>query len=137
MGNTIKLNDGFKVYDIENQHGEIIGQFKINPTDGKMVGRYNEAIKRLEDVPKQFEGAEDEIALFVELQEVIEKELLYIVGNDSVKVFFEVMGAFSIIDGQLYYEKVLEIIGGIINEEGQKRQQAMKQRIKEYGKRYQ
>lgn len=136
MGNTITINDGLKVYDIANQHGEVIGQFKINPTDGKLVKRYNEAMERLEEALKQIDRTKEEIALFAELQDLIEKELLYIVGNDSVEIFFKVMGAFSIVEGQFYYEKVLEIIGGIINEEGQQRQQAMKKRIEEYGKRY-
>ena len=64
-------------------------------------------------------------------------ELVYIVGNNSVNIFFEIMGAFSLQDGQYYYEKILEIIGGIINEEGLKEKQKMNQRIKKYAKRYQ
>ena len=40
MGNTITINNGLKIYDIADQNGEVIGQFKINPTDAKMVERY-------------------------------------------------------------------------------------------------
>lgn len=137
MGNTIDINDGLKEYDIQNQHGEIIGCFKINPTDAGMVDRYNKSMKKLEDLKNKYSASDDSIDSFVSMQNDVVAELVYIVGNDSVLDFFKVMGAFSLQNGQFYYEKVLNIIAGIIKKEGNKEKQAMKQRINKYAKRYQ
>lgn len=137
MGNTITINDGLKVYDIENQHGEVIGQFKINPTDAKMVDRYKESLKKLESLKDKYSDSEDSMEAFADMQKDVVDELVHIVGNDSVLVFFNVMGAFSIQNGEFYYEKVLDIIAGIIEKEGNKEKLAMKKRIEKYGKRYQ
>lgn len=137
MGNTININDGLKVYDIANQDGKVIGQFKINPTDGKIVERYETSLKKLNGLKQKYKNSDNDLKAFIELQKTVENEFVYIVGNDSVKVFFEVMGAFSLQDGQFYFEKVIEIIGGILNEEGEKHKKAMKKRIDKYAKRYQ
>ncbi len=137
MGNTISINDGLKVYDIVNQDGEFVGQFKINPADAGMVERYKKGIKNLEESLKKYSGMEDSMNSFIEMQDLVVKELEHIVGNDSVSVFFEVMGAFSPQGEQLYYEKVLDIIVGIIDEENKKTRQAMEKRIEKYAKKYQ
>ena len=137
MGNTISINDGLKVYDIVNQDGEFVGQFKINPSDAGMVERYRHGIQRLEESLKKYSDIEDTMNSFIEMQDIVVKELEYIVGNDSVSVFFKVMGAFSPQGDQLYYEKVLDIIIGIIDEENKKIKQAMEKRIEKYAKKYQ
>lgn len=136
MGNTIKINNGLKIYDIEDQNGNIIGQFNINPTDAGMVKRYSESLKSFEDIKKEYINKEAGVETFVELQERVVNELCNIVGNDSVKVFFEVMGAFSLQDGKLYFEQVYEIIGNIIQEEGKKQKAKMRKRIEDYGKKF-
>lgn len=136
MGNTITINNGLKVYDIADQDGKVIGQFKINPTDSEMVDRYKESLKTLESLKEKYSGSDDSVESFVAMQNDVVEELVYIVGNDSVLEFFKVMGAFSLQNGQFYYEKVIEIIGNIIKEHGTKEQQALKKRIEKYGKRY-
>ena len=37
MGNVIKINDGFKTYDIQNQDGKLLGQFSFNPADTNII----------------------------------------------------------------------------------------------------
>lgn len=137
MGNIISINDGLKTYDIVNQNGEFVGQFRINPSDAGMVERYKHGIQRLEESLKKYSDIEDTMNSFIEMQDIVVKELEYIVGNDSVNVFFKVMGAFSPQGDQLYYEKVLDIIIGIIDEENKKIKQAMEKRIEKYAKKYQ
>ena len=47
------------------------------------------------------------------------------------------MGVRSVVNGKFYFEFVIEVLGRIIKEEGNKQKLAMQKRIEKYGKRYQ
>ena len=59
MGNVIKINDGFKTYDIVNQDNKLLGQFSFNPSDTNIIKRYNDAIEQFEKVFDEFKGMEE------------------------------------------------------------------------------
>ena len=46
MGNVIKINDGFKTYDIVNQDNKLLGQFSFNPSDTNIIKRYRTRFRR-------------------------------------------------------------------------------------------
>lgn len=133
---SIKIESGVKEYNIENQRGEFIGVFTFNPSDADLPRRYNETLKAFQAMKLSCSGKNVDLDEFVEIQKQAVEQLCYFVGNDSVKVFFEVMGAFSMQNGQFYYEKVLDIIAGIITSESNTQSSKLKNKIKKYARKH-
>lgn len=133
---SIKIESGVKEYNIENERGEFIGVFTFNPSDADLPRRYNETLKAFQTMKLARCKKDISIEEFNEVQEQAIEQLCYFVGNDSVKVFFKVMGAFSMQNGQFYYEKVLDIIAGIITNESNAQASKLKNKIKKYAKKY-
>ena len=48
MGNVIKIDDGYKTYDIVNQDDKLLGQFSFNPSDTNIIHRHAEVVEALE-----------------------------------------------------------------------------------------
>ena len=44
MANKIVVDDGSKVYTIENKRGKVLGKFEFRPTDTNIVKRYEEVL---------------------------------------------------------------------------------------------
>lgn len=136
MSEQIKIDNEAKVYELVNQHGVKVGEFHFNPIDAGMITRYLNALQHFEDMKKEYGEKEMNMELFVEMQERVVEELRYITGTDTVDAFFDVMGAFSIIDGQFYYEKVLKIIAGLIGKEAISKAKVMKKKMEDYAKKF-
>ena len=45
MANKIVVDDGSKVYTIENKRGKVLGKFEFRPTDTNIVKRYEEVVE--------------------------------------------------------------------------------------------
>lgn len=140
MSEQIKIDTGLKVYDIVNLDGEKIGVFKFNPNDTGIVRRYEEVLKHLESVKIEMgneEENENSFDTFIRLEDEIKTQMRYLIGNDSSDVFFEVMGAFSMLPtGELYIEQIIGVIGGLIINEGEKRKELLRKKVEKYTRKY-
>lgn len=128
---SIKIESGVKSYNITDQNGNPVGTFCFNPADTGLIERHTEVLKHFLQMKNEIQEKKIDPELFVELQDRAVNELVYFVGNDSVKVFFKIMGAFSLQGGQFYYEKVLDIIAGLIKKEAVDNK-VFKNRIKKF-----
>ena len=63
MGNVIKINDGYKTYDIVNQDDKLLGQFSFNPSDTNIIKRHAEVVEALEKLEVDISANEDEKGL--------------------------------------------------------------------------
>lgn len=138
MGNTIVINDGIKTYEIKNQRGELLGEFSFNPSDSNLIERYTEGMKRLQEKEKELLDNSAKTAEEMIAEDNFVKDTIDDIFNANIsEKFFSIMGVRSVINGKFYFEFVLETIGRIIREEGQRQQKAMQKRIDKYAKRYQ
>lgn len=138
MGNTITINDGLKTYEIKNQKGELLGEITFNPMDENIIERYNDGLKKLEAKEKEFKQKKEQTIEDVIAEDNFIKQTIDEIFNASVsEKFFSIMGVRSVVSGKFYFEFVIEVLGRIIKEEGNKQKLAMQKRIEKYGKRYQ
>lgn len=138
MGNTITINDGLKTYEIKNQKGELLGEITFNPMDANIIERYNDRIKKLEAKEKEFKQKKEQtIEDVIEEDNFIKQTIDEIFNAPVSEKFFSIMGVRSVVNGKFYFEFVIEVLGRIIKEEGNKQKLAMQKRIEKYGKRYQ
>ena len=115
MANKIVVDDGSKVYTIENKRGKVLGkyynsyQLPENPSDADM------------------RKAEDDIM----------EKISYLVGEDAKETFFSILGAFSpLANGELYMENVLSSIAKVIEKEMNIRTKRVQSRMNKYVAKY-
>ena len=132
----IRIDDGSKAYEIENQDGEVIGVFRFNPSDSNIVRRYEEVQKKIEEYAQTLDD-DTSTEVWNAAQDELEKAVSELVGADLSKSFFSVCGAFSpMANGALYIENVLDVIGNIIQKETKTCMKKAQARIDKYTKDY-
>ena len=98
MGNVIKINDGFKTYDIVNQDDKLLGQFSFNPSDTNIIHRNSEVVEALEKLEEEISAKTEEKSLdeaFKEIEAVVYEKINYLLDADVAETFFSIMGPFS------------------------------------------
>lgn len=132
--NIIFIDDGSKTYTIKNKSGKVVGDFTFNPADTNIVKRYEEAVKRIDnlkstDYPDSTEG-------LLKLSEDVKKEIDFIIGYDS-QPFFEITGVMSpLVTGEFFFENVISAIGKVIEIEMGKRVEKVKFKARKYSGKY-
>lgn len=134
IGNKIVVDDGSKVYTIENKRGKVLGKFEFRPTDTNIVKRYEEVVDfynsyQLPENPTETDmrTAEDEIM----------NRISYLVGADAKEAFFSILGAFSpLANGELFVENVLSSIAKVIEREINTRTKKVQSRMNKYVAKY-
>ena len=88
MANKIVVDDGSKVYTIENKRGKVLGKFEFRPTDTNIVKRYEEVVEyynsyQLPENPSDADmrKAEDDIT----------ERISYLIGEDAKETFFSIL----------------------------------------------
>ena len=88
MANKIVVDDGSKVYTIENKRGKVLGKFEFRPTDTNIVKRYEEVVEyynsyQLPENPSEADmrKAEDDIT----------ERISYLIGEDAKETFFSIL----------------------------------------------
>ncbi len=140
MGNVIKINDGFKTYDIVNQDDKLLGQFSFNPSDTNIIHRHAEVVDALEKLELEISSKADEKSLdeaFKEIETVIYEKINYLLDADVAETFFSIMGPFSpLASGQFFIETVLDAIGQAINVETGARVKKINSKIQKHTSKY-
>ena len=134
MANKIVVDDGSKVYTIENKRGKVLGKFEFRSTDTNIVKRYEEVVEyynsyQLPENPSDADmrKAEDDIM----------EKISYLVGEDEKETFFSILGAFSpLANGELYMENVLSSIAKVIEREMNIRTKKVQSRMNKYVAKY-
>ena len=139
MAERIVIDDGRKTYEIVNLDGDKIGEIHFNPSDANMVSKYNEIVDALDAYFEKYRGAaaveQDD---FVEAQKEIVDKFDAFLGGDASKMLFSICGPFTPMeDGELYLQKVIEVIGAVIEKETKKRMKKVDAKMDKYLKDYQ
>lgn len=139
MGNVIKINDGYKTYDIVNQDDKLLGQFSFNPSDTNIVHRHAEVVEALEKLELSISsGGEKNLdESLKEIESVIYEKINYLLDADVSDKFFKIMGPLSpLANGQLFIESVLDAIGQAINIETGERVRKINSKIQKHTSKY-
>ncbi len=131
--NSVVVDDGIEEVNIVNRLGHTIGTFCFAPTDTDIIERYNKSIDRIEALVIKMSNAEipelsaddeatqggkmKEITAFNQFEEG-KKELFeildYLFAGNTSTAFFERTSPFTLVNGRLYLEVVMDTIGAYI-----------------------
>ena len=140
MGNVIKINDGYKTYDIVNQDDKLLGSFSFNPSDTNIIHRHAEVVEALEKLELDISVKKDETSLdeaFKAVEAVVYEKINYLLNADVAENFFSIMGPFSpLASGQYFIESVIDAIGQAIQAETGERVKKINSKIKKHTSKY-
>ena len=135
---NIKINDGKKTYNIQNQDGEIVGAVTFDPTDTNILKRIDPFFEELDvmfDDLKKVDRDGFETVL-TEKENAIKEKINAFFNADVVSPFEKIRGLFSPDGGKYFIENVLISLVGIVNEEYAKETKAAESRMAEYLEEY-
>ncbi|CUN30364.1 Uncharacterised protein [[Ruminococcus] torques] len=134
IGNKIVVDDGSKVYTIENKRGKVLGKFEFRPTDTNIVKRYEEVVDFYNSYQLPENPTETDMRT---AEEEIMSRISYLVGADAKEAFFSILGAFSpLANGELFVENVLSSIAKVIEREINTRTKKVQSRMNKYVAKY-
>lgn len=125
MSNSIKISVGKKLYEVVDEHGELIAKFEFLPTDIKLMERCDKLIDRLNEMKE-----EDEFG-FLDFNERIKGEFDVLLGEGTSEGLFMTYDPLTVTaDGSFFFEKIMDNIGLIVEKEMQSRMKKKKADIK-------
>ena len=134
---SIKVSTGLKVYDIEDENGNVRGQISFNPSD---LGFYARATQFYDDMQTMVDSIENDDSIVgmekVSAADKMMKEKLNQLFDDenASKVVFGNQNCFNTLNGVSFVERFLNAFMPIIKKEFEKEQKNSQKRIEKYTK---
>ena len=134
---SIKVSTGLKVYDIEDENGNVRGQISFNPSD---LGFYDRATQFYDDMQAMVDSIENDDSIVgmekVSAADKAMKEKLNQLFDDenASKVVFGNQNCFNTLNGVSFVERFLNAFMPIIKKEFEKEQKSSQKRIEKYTK---
>ena len=134
---SIKVSTGLKVYDIEDENGNVRGQISFNPSD---LGFYDRATQFYDDMQTMIDSIENDNSIVgmekVSAADKMMKEKLNQLFDDenASKVVFGNQNCFNTLNGVSFVERFLNAFMPIIKKEFEKEQKNSQKRIEKYTK---
>ena len=134
---SIKVSTGLKVYDIEDENGNVRGQISFNPSD---LGFYDRATQFYDDMQTMVDSIENDDSIVgmekVSAADKMMKEKLNQLFDDenASKVVFGNQNCFNTLNGVSFVERFLNAFMPIIKKEFEKEQKSSQKRIEQYTK---
>ena len=134
---SIKVSTGLKVYDIEDENGNVRGQISFNPSD---LGFYDRATQFYDDMQTMIDSIENDYSIVgmekVSAADKMMKEKLNQLFDDenASKVVFGNQNCFNTLNGVSFVERFLNAFMPIIKKEFEKEQKNSQKRIEKYTK---
>ena len=125
---TLSVDTGSVLINVDDK-GEIIGQFRFNPSDMDIVRRYETVVDALNAITIAEDAGADEL---LKISDEIKKQFDYLLNYNVSDGIFAKCNPFSITaNGDFYFENVLEGIAGLIQNITNQRIDKKKEKIKE------
>lgn len=134
---SIKVSTGLKVYDIEDENGNVRGQISFNPSD---LGFYDRATQFYDDMQTMIDSIENDDSIVgmekVSAADKMMKEKLNQLFDDenASKVVFGNQNCFNTLNGVSFVERFLNAFMPIIKKEFEKEQKNSQKRVEKYTK---
>ena len=132
---SIKVSTGLKVYDIEDENGNVRGQISFNPSD---LGFYDRATQFYDDMQTMIDSIEKDDSIVgmekVSAADKVMKEKLNQLFDDenASKVVFGNQNCFNTLNGVSFVERFLNAFMPIIKKEFEKEKKNSQKRIEKY-----
>ena len=132
---SIKVATGLKVYDIEDENGNVRGQISFNPSD---LGFYDRATQFYDDMQTMLDSIENDDSIVgmekVSAADKAMKEKLNQLFDDenASKVVFGNQNCFNTLNGVSFVERFLNAFMPIIKKEFEKEKKNSQKRIEKY-----
>ena len=136
----IVIDDGCKTYEIRNKEGDVLGSFRMNPSDTGILERYNGMVERLTKSIEAVDMASDDTQKVVEAITTASKEVKEAFSDllgHGVDTFWNICAPFTpMSNGALFLEVVLEAVGSIIEKETNARVKKIQKHMEKYTSQY-
>lgn len=131
----IVVDNGGERYAVEDKLGNYLGEFVFNPTDTRILQRYEETVPQLSELMGKDHGA-DVSAVFA-LEDEIREKVDYIFGSGVSSTFFNTVGPLTVLGtGELYVVNVVNALAQVIDAEIGVRTKKMENMIRKYTDKY-
>ena len=139
---SIKISTGLKVYDIEDENGNVRGQISFNPSDMNFYTRANDMVDNMDKWTLELEELNDseltekDIADKVkELDARVKEEINQLFDDENASaVVFGNQNVFNTLNGVSFVERFLTAFMPIIKKEFDKEQKKSNERVSKYTK---
>lgn len=134
----IQIETGVKVYDLENENGEKLGQLRLASNDFNFAARAKEFISRVNEMIEKSKNTEnktdDELILMItEYDKEIKEAVNELFDDDHAsEVVFGAQNAFTTHNGLTFIERFLTAVLPVIQSDMAKEQKASAERINKY-----
>lgn len=124
---TLHVDTGSVLINVDDK-GEIIGQFRFNPSDMDILRRYETVIDSLNAITISEDAGADEL---LRISDEIKKQFDYLLNYNVSEGIFAKCNPFSMTaSGVFYFENVLDGIAGLIEKTTNQRVEKKKNKIK-------
>lgn len=138
MAQTVNTNLGSSIlkFTFTDDDGEVVASFRLNPADVRLAGRVQEAAnffrKAAQSAPEQATAAD-----ILKYNNNVEEEICRVLGYDAHQELFGFMSATTILeDGEMFAQKILDMISEAVLPEIQKRKAALAAAVKKHTAKY-
>lgn len=132
----IKINDGRKTYEIQNQDGEVIASVTFKPSDSNILRKADSVAEELERIIRSIKDIPTTSSALIQKEDEVKEKINELFSSDVTTPFFDILGAFSPIGGgKLFVEEVFEKLIGIVRDEYEqlgKENEKMDEYLKDY-----
>lgn len=135
---NIKINDGRKTYNIQNQDGDIVGAVTFDPTDTNILRRKDAFLSETERLMEELKSIDKNSPenIVSEKEDAIKEKVNAFFNADVVTPFEKIRGLFSPSCGSYFIYEVLNGLFGIVSEAYAKETKAAENRMAEYLEEY-
>ena len=146
--NIFTLDDGTQEFVITNKYGEEICKLHIRGGDLSIIDRYNELMKDFDTIIEPLSGmklnAEGDVEhdeqfdsnwqIIKDVQKTLIDRIDALFDMHDASKLFEKRNAFSTVGGVFYVEKVIEMLGNIVNQAIEEEAKKSQKRLDKYMK---
>ena len=126
----IRIDDGSKTYEIVNQDDKPVGTFTFNPSDVRIVEKYNAVVDGLEETFRQLDaGGEDAL---IKVSDALKQKMDELFGYDTSAFWAACSPMSPLSTGELYIENVLSAVAAVIEKESDARLKKTRSKMKSY-----
>ena len=130
---TLSVDTGSVLINVDDK-GEIIGQFRFNPSDIDIVRRYETAIDALNAITISENAGADEL---FKISDEIKKQFDYLLNYNVSEGIFAKCNPFSMTaSGDFYFENVLDGIAGLVEKTANQRIEKKRKKIEKATAKY-
>ncbi len=119
----LRVETGAVTVDVEDERGQVIGQFDFNPADSNILKRYGAVVDFFNSAAVEEGGDEQEqIERMNRLADDIARQFDYLLGYEVSGGIFGKCGPLTVTKrGDFFFEQVLEGVGSLIESVTKKR----------------